>query len=487
MKTETIRSEDSPFTIRQILLPLIAIIVGMFMVILDGTAMNVALSGLVKDFKTPLSTVQWTVTGYALAQAAVIPLAGWLSDRFGAKKIFLFSVTMFTIGSLLCTLANSIDQLIIFRVLQGLGGGMVAPIAMSFIYRLSPPDKVGSIMGMMGIPILLAPALGPVLSGFLIDYATWHWIFLINLPVGIIAIIIGIRTLPNIERQSVPALDLLGILLAPLAFALLSYGISEGGTNWSSFSTLTGITVGGVALLLFIIVELRKKQPLLELRVFRSANFSWGIIVQWILQIALFGTFFLVPLLLQEIRHYTAFETGLLLLPQAISSAIMMPISGRLSDRLGARPLVIGGLTVVSIATFLLSHFANTDQIAYIILPLILMGMGMGLSMMPLNTHILQAAPRHLVSRVTSLTNSFQQVMNSLAIASLSTLLVSQAKYHLKHGDLTPISASIHSFEDVFFIQSIVALIGVLLAFTLKKPNKQVETNVPKEEMHLGM
>jgi len=175
---------EAPQSIKDILVPLIAIIIGLFMVILDGTAMNVALPGLVLEFDSTLGLLQWTVTGYALAQAAVIPLAGWLSDRFGAKRIFLISVALFTVGSLLCALATSPIQLIIYRVLQGMGGGMVMPIAMAFTYRLSPPGKVGAVMGMMGIPILLAPALGPIIAGALVDFATWQWIFIINLPIG---------------------------------------------------------------------------------------------------------------------------------------------------------------------------------------------------------------------------------------------------------------------------------------------------------------
>lgn len=167
MSTPASSAGNEDFTIRQILAPLTAIIIGLFMVILDGTAMNVAIPGFVKEFDSSLSVVQWTVTGYALAQAAVIPLAGWLSDRYGAKNIFLLSVALFTVGSLLCALAGSIEQLIAYRVLQGLGGGMLAPIAMAFTYRLSPPSKVGAVMGMMGIPILLAPAAGPVLAGWL--------------------------------------------------------------------------------------------------------------------------------------------------------------------------------------------------------------------------------------------------------------------------------------------------------------------------------
>ncbi|MCO7127249.1 DHA2 family efflux MFS transporter permease subunit [Sporolactobacillus shoreicorticis] len=459
-------------TIKEIIAPLLAIIVGMFMVILDGTAMNVALPGLVKDFDSKISVVQWAVTGYALAQAAVIPLAGWLSDRFGAKRVFLFSVLMFTIGSGLCALASGIHELVTFRIIQGLGGGMVAPIAMAFVYRLSPREKVGSVMGMIGIPMLLAPALGPVLSGWLVEYASWHWIFLINLPVGIIALLVGLRTLPNLARQSVPALDVLGMILAPLAFAALVYGVSEGGTSWTSAQTLTSLIVGGILLILFVGVELRRRQPLLELRVFLSSDFSRGIIVQWVTQIALFGTMFLIPLFLQQGKGFSPFESGLSILPQAAAAAVFMPIGGRLFDRLGARPVVATGLIFVTSAAYFLSGISASDGSRALILPLALLGAGMGLSMMPLNTHIIQAAPEQIVSRVTSLTNAFQQVMMSFAVAGLSTILSGRMEVHLKDG-VQPLQALASSFGDTFTVLIGIALVGLVLSFTLRRPKKK--------------
>ncbi|MBB6637414.1 DHA2 family efflux MFS transporter permease subunit [Cohnella thailandensis] len=479
-------SPGSSGSIRSLLGPLVAIIVGLFMVILDGTAVNVAIPKLQEEFNGSLSLVQWTVTGYALAQAAIIPLAGWLSDRFGAKRIFLISVGLFTIGSLLCALANTAELLILFRVLQGLGGGVVMPIAMAFVYRLSPPDKVGVVMGMMGIPILLAPALGPVLAGWLVDYVTWNWIFLINLPIGVIAVLIGIRTLPNIDRQSVASLDLLGMILAPLAFAALSYGVTEGATSWTEPKTLIGIAVGVVALIAFVIVELRHKNPLLELRVFASGNFSRGIIVQWVSQFALFGSFFLVPIFLQTAKGYSAFETGLIMLPQAIASGIFMPIGGKLSDRFGARPLVLSGMTLVVLAAFFLSRVEASDGIISVMLPLALLGAGMGLFMMPLNTHLIQSAPQNLVGRVTSMTNAFQQVVSSLAIATLTTISGNRMKDLLVEAQKPApgVEEWTSAFNYTFFILLFIGVAGVVLGLMLRRP--KVDPNAEKSaEIHM--
>ncbi|MFD2670928.1 MDR family MFS transporter [Marinicrinis sediminis] len=467
--------EAESMSIKAILAPLVAIIIGLFMVILDGTAMNVALRSLMSEFGRDLSVVQWTVTGYALAQAAVIPLAGWLSDRYGAKRIFIISVGLFTIGSLLCALANTVEMLILFRILQGLGGGMVMPIAMAIIYRLSPPGKVGTVMGMLGVPILLAPALGPVVAGLFVDYASWEWIFLINIPIGIIGIFAGIRTLPNIERQAVAALDMLGIIFGPLAFAALSFGVSEGAVDWTSGKTIGGIAIGVVALIIFIIAELSRKQPLLELRVFRSPDFTKGIIVQWISQIALFGSMFLVPLFLQLTKGYTALETGLIMLPQAIASGLFMPIGGKLFDKFGVRPLLVTGMGIVTLASYLFSTVSAEDGLFMIMLPLALLGAGMGLSMMPLNTHLIQAAPQNLVGRVTSLTTAAQQVMTSFAVAGLSTILANRMEAHPEFDPMSMmqgLGVLFDSYSDTFFILSVIAFIGMLLGFLLKKPKQ---------------
>ncbi|MDQ0898932.1 MULTISPECIES: MDR family MFS transporter [unclassified Paenibacillus] len=473
---------EAPFSMRSILGPLVAIVVGIFMVILDGTAVNVALPKLQEEFKLlNLSLVQWTVIGYALAQAAVIPLAGWLSDRFGAKKIFLISVGLFTIGSGLCALANTVEMLITFRIIQGLGGGVVVPIAMAFIYRLSPPGKVGAVMGMMGIPILLGPALGPVVAGWLVEYHSWQWIFLINLPIGVIGILLGIRTLPNIQRQSVASLDLLGMLLGPIAFAALVYGVSNGGidpvtgkSTWTDADTLIGSGIGIVALILFVIVELRRENPLLELRVFRSGNFTKGIIVQWISQIAMFGTMFLVPLYLQQAHGYSPLKTGLIMLPQALASGLFMPIGGKLSDRFGARPLVLAGMALTTISALLLSNMSGDSGVGTVMLPLALLGAGMGLFMMPLNNHLIQSAPQNLVGRVTSLTNAAQQVMMSFAIAILMTIFTTKMKnLMVESGKQKPdLDLYASSFGYTFLILLGIAVVGGLLGLMLQKPKR---------------
>src|ERR687884_2325597 len=221
-------SVTSVTTTRAIMIPLIAIIMGTFMVILDNTVVNVALPTLGRVLNSDLSLLQWVIAGYMLAQAAVIPLSGWLSDRFGARRVYLISLVLFTAGSALCGLAINAEMLVATRVLQGLGGGMLMPIGMAVLYRLTPPERRGAIFGLFGLPIMVAPALGPLLSGYLLEYADWRLIFLINLPVGVLALLIGMRVLPKIPAGRIAgALDSLGFVLGPLAFATLSFGVSQ--------------------------------------------------------------------------------------------------------------------------------------------------------------------------------------------------------------------------------------------------------------------
>ena len=242
---------------------------------------------------------------------------------------------------------------------------------------------------------------------------------------------------------------------------MLAYGVNEGGKSWSSTETLTGLIVGGAASIIFIFVELRQKQPLLELRVFGSSDFRKGIVITWISQIALFGVTIIIPLFLQTVRGYGALDTGLILLPQALASGVMMPIGGRLYDKIGARPLAITGLSIITAALIMLSRISMDTTIGYIITCLVMMGAGMGLSMMAINTHVLQSAPRHLVSRVTPLTSAAQQVMVSSAVAGMTWFLTSRITNHMTEI-ANPIEAAVAAYGDTFLLAAGIALVWVL-------------------------
>ncbi|MFB5761335.1 DHA2 family efflux MFS transporter permease subunit [Paenibacillus medicaginis] len=480
---------NQEFSVKTILAPLLAVVIGMMMVILDNTIVNVAVPNLQEYFGSSLQLIQWTITGYTLALSAVIPLAGWMIDKFGAKRIFLISIALFTLGSILCALASTPEQLIWFRITQGIGGGMISPIGITLIFKMAPEDKRGAVMSVLGIPMLLAPVIGPVLSGWLIEVASWHWIFLINLPIGIVAFIVGAKYLPVLERQKTPALDILGMILAPIAFAMLAFGVSEGGTDWGSARTLTGLIVGGAALLLFVIVELLHKQPLLELRVFRSSDFTRSIITTWIAQVALFGSILMIPLYLQNVRGFTPLESGLTTLPMEICAVIFMPLGGRLFDKLGIRPIALTGLSLITVALFSLSMIELDTPVPWMMVPIGLLGAGMGFCMMSLNTHVLKSAPKRLVSRVTPLTSASQQVVMSFAIAGLTGYLASRVNFHMSEAGGRS-SNALHNlsqaYGSTFLLIAIIAAAGTLLSIILREPRPEMNHELEGDTSEQG-
>lgn len=471
-------AQTESFSMRSLIGPIAAIVIGMIMVMLDDNIINVAIPTLVKDFHSTLPTIQWTITIYTLSLSAVIPLAGWLSDKLGAKRLFLLILVLFTLASVLCSTASSAGLLITYRVIQGLVGGMILPVGFAFVFRLAPPNKVGSIMGMLGIPMLLAPALAPMLSGWLVEYLSWHWIFLINLPLGIIGFVVGLIFLPRVDRKTTETIDVLGMFLGPAAFVFLSYALNEGGKiGWGALWTVLSLVIGIVVLLAFVVVEVRHRSPLVELKTFKSGNFARGVLALLISQFALFGSIFLITQYLLDIRGFGELQTGLILMPQAVAAGIFMAIGGRLFDKVGARPLAITGFTIITIALFWISRNSIHTGILEIIIPLILMGIGMGFSMMQLNTYVLQAAPREFVHRVTPLTSAGKQIMVSFAVSGLTGFLTSRTTHYMQGGG-NAVTHSTAAFSDTFLFAAAIAFIGLLLSFFIGQPKKDQEKEV---------
>src|ERR1700704_85797 len=282
------------------------VIFGIFMSVLDSTIVNIAIPRLQSVFGASLSSVQWVLTGYTLAQGVATPLTAFLSDRFGIKRFYVIALVAFTVGSALCGFALSLPMLIVFRILQGVGGAALSPLAITLLYREFPPEERGMAMGLLGVPILLAPALGPTLGGYIITFASWQLIFYINLPIGILGIILGILFLHESERSRRTRFDLAGFLLSTIGLALLLYGLSDASTDGWGSSKVLGCLIGGVLLLtIFVFVELdlakHEKQPLLDLRVFNSRIFSTSMFASLLVIFALYGGLFLVPVYLQEL------------------------------------------------------------------------------------------------------------------------------------------------------------------------------------------
>ncbi len=470
-----VKEESPALTLRGMLAPLVAIVVGVFMVVLDSTATNVAIPTLVAQFHDPLSTVQWVITGYTLAMATAVPLAGWLAERFGPRPTLLVAITVFTLFSGLCAAAQGSGMLIAFRVMQGIGGGMVFPIGLAYVYRLAPPEKIGIVAAILGMPVLVAPALGPVLGGWLVQDVSWRWIFLVNVPIGVIAVLLGLLTMPAVARRAQTAFDLPGMILAPMAFACLVYGISEGATSWSSANTIGGLAAGTIALVSFIFAELHTENPLVELRVFGAPEFDVAMVAQWAGYATVFSGLFAVPLFLQQVRGYGALDTGLSLLPQVVAASVFLPLGGLLFNRLGARPLVVAGGAVMTIGCLWLATISNTTQGWDLIGPLAFFGAGAGLLVMPLMTQTFNTAPRALADSVSALTTASELVVASLVVALLSTLISSRSTMHVDAAKQV-LAAHASQAQDPVYVQRLLSAAAaaafddtfhVVVAFTL--------------------
>src|SRR5579862_8069073 len=310
------------------------VVLGSIMSILDTTIVNVALDTLGRDLHATLADIQWVITGYLLSLAAVIPLTGWASRRFGAKNVYIVALALFTLGSVACGLATSVTGLTIFRVLQGAGGGLLMPVGQLMMASAAGPKRMGRVMSVISLPAMVAPILGPTLGGLIVDNASWRWIFFVNLPVGIVAFPLALRLLPHSERQPTDRLDIRGLALMATGVPLLTYGLAEIGATgkFTSVKALVPLLVGVALVVAFALHALRARRPLLDLRLYRRATFSSASIAMFCLGAALFGGMVLMPLYWQQIRGENVVTTGLLTAPMGLGMALVMPLVGRLTD-----------------------------------------------------------------------------------------------------------------------------------------------------------
>ena len=412
------------------------VVLGAIMSILDITVVNVALPELQVTFTGadhPLaySTVAWTVTAYTLALATVIPLTGWAADRFGTKRLYMLAIGLFTAGSVLCAAASSIEMLIIFRVLQGLGGGLLMPLGMTIMTRAAGPHRMGRLMAILGVPMLLGPILGPILGGYLIDAVSWHWIFLINLPLGIAALAYAWWALPSDAPQPSESFDFVGMLMMSPGLALFLYGVSSipGEGTFFSAKVIGFSTVGLLLLIAFVIYSFKPEHPLLDFRLFQNRNLTVATITMFIFGAAFFGGLLLVPTYFQEVRHEDALHAGLLVAPQGIGAMLTMPIAGALADKKPVGRIVPFGLVAIIVGMFLLSRVdGETSYWGYIIPVLFLMGLGMGGTMMPIMTSAIKTLTAHQVARGSTLLNITQQIASSVGVAIMSVVLTNGLK-----------------------------------------------------------
>jgi EmrB/QacA subfamily drug resistance transporter len=406
---------------------LCTVVFGIFMIILDTTIVNVAFQTLRQEFGSSLNDSQWIISVYVLALGVSTPLSGFLADRYGSKRIYLSGLGLFVLGSLLCGLAPSLGLLIAARAIQGVGGGLAMPLGTALLLQAFPVNEQGMALGAFGIVALVAPALGPILGGWLVDQNMWRVIFFVNPPIGVIGILLGMRFLRESTSPRRPAFDLAGIVTEVIGFGAILYAASVAAVlGWSSPATLTWFAVGVVGLAAFGAIELLvAKSPLLDLRLFGNRTFLTASLLGYVSTVALFGAEFLMPVYLQSLRGRTALQTGLILLPMAITGGVFIILAGRIYDRIGPRPLLVVGFGILLVNTWQLSLIQADTPVQWILFLLTLRGIALGLTVQTTFVTALSVVPRSDLPRGSSLTNATRFVVQSLGVAVLATVLAS--------------------------------------------------------------
>lgn len=503
---------------RYMWIALSVVIVGTFMAILDSSIVNVAIPKMMTIFGASTDQIEWVITGYMLTMSIVIPLTGYLGERFGSKNLYTFALAVFTIGSAFCGLANSTETMVAARVIQALGGGMIMPVGMAMIYQLVPIEKRGLAIGIWGISAMAAPAIGPTLSGYIVQYMDWRLIFTINIPVGIIGVTLAMIMLKQTPTRNDKKFDLFGAITCAVGLSTLLLALSKGNSEgWTSGYILGLFIVAIISLISFVFIELTHEDPLLELRMLKIFPFSLSLVISTITTIGMYGALFLMPLYLQNIRGYTPTQSGLLMLPAAIASGIMMPISGKLFDKFGAKWITIIGLFILGTASYMLSRLTLDTPYNTIMIIMMVRGLGMGLAMMPIQTAGMNAIPREFSGRGSALNNTIKQVSGSFGIAMLTTILEHRQAFHtVRYSEILNLTSpnviqgensvagmliqkgltasqaksgvmmqiytqlmkqvAITSINDTLLVASIICFAGIFIAFFIKSKSESTRT-----------
>jgi len=471
------------------MLTLAAVVVaGSITAILDATIVNVAIPTLGSGLHTSIEAIQWVMTGYLLAFVAVIPVSGWAAERFGAKRVWIASLLAFMAGSVLSGAAWSIESLIGFRVLQGLGAGLIMPVGQAILARAAGPQRIGRVMSIVGVPMLLAPVLGPVIGGAITDQTSWRWIFYVNVPVGIVALTLAWRLLPSTPAQGSATLDLPGLALLAPGITAFVYGVSAAGSAGGlDARVVAGLGAGAVLVAAFVGHALRRgTSALLDLTLFARRGFATAAATTLLVGIALFGALILLPLYFQLVRGASPLETGLLFMPQGLGAALAMPVAGRLTDEVGARVVIPAGLLLALGAAGVYTQLAADTSYVVLAGALFVLGLGLGSTIVPSMAVAYQATPREAIGHATSTINVIQRVAGSVGTALLAVVLQRSIESNLPelHGGIGAIGrlsagdrahaapALASAFGSAFWVAF--ALVAAALVTALMLPRSNV-------------
>jgi EmrB/QacA subfamily drug resistance transporter len=475
--------------------PLAVLIVGSFMSVLDTSIVNVAIPSIQRELGASTDDIMWVVTGYTLALGVIVPLSGWLGDRFGLTRIYLAALLGFTAASALCGMAWDLSSMVIFRILQAVPGGVLPVVTMTLLYRIVPKERIGAAMGLYGLGVVFAPALGPTLGGWLVEYVDWRLIFYINVPIGIAGAIAAAVVFPTIRPTSWPRFDVWGFLtIAYGLFALLLATDKGESWGWTSYRVLILLTSSVLSLAAFVFIELEVEAPLLDVRVFRNWAYTNSLLLIGVISVGLFSTLYYIPQFLQITQGLQALDAGLTLMPSALVMVVLMPLAGRLYDRFGPRWPAVIGLSITALGTFLMAGITPDVPRSEIILWTIIRNVGVGMSMMPIMTAGVAALSGTQVGAGSALNNVTQRVSSTLGLAVFGGLVSSQqaqlmsdwgALYTVGNPRLDAAAAQgatgllplyqqltrsvvTASYANVFVATAVLCLVGVAFAFLLR-------------------
>lgn len=473
--------QDSKEINKKILLTVL--IIGCFLSTLNQTLLNVALSNLMDVFSVSATTVQWISTGFMLVNGILIPITAYLMKRFTTRQLFISAMLFLLIGSIVCAVAPTFSVLLVGRMIQAAGAGIIMPLMMSVVLFVYPPEKRGSAMGLLGLAMIFAPAIGPTLAGFVIEYHSWRWLFIGISPLVVIIILLALKYLVNVSETSKAKLDVLSVVLSTFGFGLILYGFSNAGSKgWGSSIVLLSLTIGIIVTVIFCIRQIKSDDPLLNLSVFKNKIFTLTSLINVLITMMLYADMILLPIYLQNGRGFTAFDAGLLLLPGALVNAFMSPITGKLYDRFGAKPLFIIGLLFIIPSMWGVTDLSESTTYMYLMIRTIFLRIGMSFITMPLNTAGLNALPRHLGTHGSAVNNTVRQIAGAIGTAVVVTIYTAQVTSHTgtimqenpsATAELIKSLASILGSSDAYYFMTILAIVAFVMALLMPMKKKE--------------
>ncbi|MEN2767941.1 MDR family MFS transporter [Ornithinibacillus xuwenensis] len=456
------------------------LLAGSFIAILNQTLMITAIPPIMDEMGISPNTGQWLTTVFMLVNGIMIPVSAFLLERFTTRQLFITAMSIFAIGTLVAGIAPNFSTLLIGRVIQSAGAGVMLPLMQTVFLMIFPVHKRGAAMGLIGLVISFAPAIGPALSGYVTEHYSWRVLFFIILPIAIIDIIIAFFALRNVTELQRPKLDILSIILSSFGFGGLLYGFTSAGNNgWVALMTIVSLSVGVVALMAFILRQLKLKHPMLEFRVFTYSIFPLAVAIGMITFMGLIGVETLIPLYMQNMRDYTAFEAGLALLPGALITGFMSPITGRIFDKFGARKLVMIGLIIITASSFAFTRLDTSTSLTYLTIMYSVRMFGLSMVMMPIATAGLNQLPKRLIPHGAAMDNTMRQIAASVGTAILVTVMTTSEESAANRELVNP---DIYGANVAFIVVALLSFIGLIIAYFIKDQKSSQEEIDKKDQ-----